>query len=87
MCNAAGCTFCAMISGFGAFFMFFLGICIKSGYQFVGEWYHPASEGAPTNEQTSKASGNCFAVGGIYLGFTLAAIGLTCFFERRAKRS
>lgn len=33
-CTAlAGCTFCALISGFGTFFMFFLGICIKSGYQ------------------------------------------------------
>ncbi len=31
--SSAGCTFCTLMSGFGAFFMFFLGICISSGYE------------------------------------------------------
>ncbi len=54
--------------------------------RFVGEWYEPEDgQGAPTEEQTAKASGNCFAVGGIYLAFTAVAIMLTCYFERRSK--
>lgn len=56
--------------------------------RFVGEWYHPhEGQGSPTEEQTEAASKNCFAVGGIYLGFTVLAIVLTCYFDRKAKRS
>mmetsp|Transcript_12963 Transcript_12963/g.22883 ORF Transcript_12963/g.22883 Transcript_12963/m.22883 type:complete len:101 (+) Transcript_12963:107-409(+) len=95
MCSALGCTFCAFMSAFGTFFMFFIGICIKSGYEFVGEWYTPVRDhetdeplqGSPTQEQTDKAAQSCFAVGGIYLGFTLLAIALTCYYNRRARRA
>lgn len=31
--HAAGCSFCAGVSLFGAFFMFLLGILIKNNYQ------------------------------------------------------
>ncbi|KAL6765409.1 hypothetical protein V8C86DRAFT_797143 [Haematococcus lacustris] len=87
MCNVAGCTFCTLMSVFGAFFMFFLGICIKSNYKFVGEWYLPEEgRGSPTDAQISLAASNCFAVGGIYIGFAVMAIGCVCWHGRKAKR-
>ncbi len=45
--------------------------------RFVGEWYHPETgRGSPTAAQIATASANCFAVGGIYIGFTVMASGL-----------
>lgn len=56
--------------------------------RFVGEWYHPEEGmGAPTPRQIDEASKNCFAVGGIYIGFTVMAIALTWHFNRKAKSS
>jgi hypothetical protein len=32
-CSSAGCTFCSMVSAFGTFFMFLLGLLIKNNYK------------------------------------------------------
>ena len=54
--------------------------------RWVGEWYHPvAGQGTPTAEQISKASGNCFIVGAIYVGFTVLAILCVFYQKSRAK--
>lgn len=87
MCSVAGCTFCAMMSGFGAFFMFFLGILIRNDYAFIGEWYKPEEgRGTPTEEQIHKASSNCFITGAIYIAFTIGASLLICYYKNKAKR-
>lgn len=88
MCNVPCCTFCAMVSVFGTFFMFLLGILIKNNYQFIGEWYEP-EEGkhAPSEEQISKASTSCFIVGGMYIGFLVFSLASVCFLRMKAKRS
>lgn len=31
--SSAGCTFCSMVSAFGTFFMFLLGLLIKNNYK------------------------------------------------------
>ncbi|GAX74492.1 hypothetical protein CEUSTIGMA_g1941.t1 [Chlamydomonas eustigma] len=88
MCNAAGCTFCAGMSVFGAIFMAILGICIKANYPYVGEWYMPIGDrGSPTQAQIDQASGNCFIVMGIYMGFTVFAILCIWWFNKKASRT
>ncbi|KAG2426513.1 hypothetical protein HXX76_011740 [Chlamydomonas incerta] len=88
MCSPAGCTFCTLISGFGAFFMFFLGICIGNNYEFVGEWYvHEEGRGSPTHEQITTAARNCYITGGIYIAFTVLAAVCVCYQNKKAKRS
>lgn len=87
MCNVAGCTFCAGASAFGAFFLFLLGILIKSNYQHIGEWYEPEPpHHAPTPEQIEKGARSCFITGAIYIGWTVFALGCVCFQNARAKR-
>ncbi|GFR51655.1 hypothetical protein Agub_g14088 [Astrephomene gubernaculifera] len=84
MCNPAGCTFCTLMSGFGAFFMFFLGICIKNNYEFVGEWYvHEEGRGSPTDDQITKAASSCFITGGVYIAFTVAQSAFATKTRRR----
>jgi hypothetical protein len=89
MCNPAGCTFCAVISVFGTFFMFMLGILIQSNYAFIGEWYEPESHagGAPSQEQIDIGAKNCFIVGAIYLGFVFFSLACVCYQNRKLKRS
>ncbi|MEW5320464.1 MAG: hypothetical protein WDW38_011535 [Sanguina aurantia] len=88
MCNAAGCTFCGMMSAFGAFFMIFLGICIKSNYTYVGDWYvAEVGRGSPTPEQINTASSNCFITGGIYIGFTVMATCCVLYHNNKAKKA
>ena len=57
--------------------------------RYVGEWYHPEEgRGSPTQDQIDLASGNCFIVMAIYIGFTVMAIA--CLYwqkSRAAKRS
>eukprot|EP00798_Chlamydomonas_sp_ICE-L_P003804 gene3804-13874_t len=83
-----GCTFCSMISIFGACFMFFLGCVIKANYPYVGEWYEPeAGRGSPNELQIATAAKNCFIVMGIYLGFAVFSILCLFYFKSKAKRS
>ncbi|KAG2485993.1 hypothetical protein HYH03_015315 [Edaphochlamys debaryana] len=86
MCNPVGCTFCALLSGFGAFFMFLLGICISNNYEFVGEWYSPPV-GSPSEAQIKKGATSCFITGGIYIGFTVMAAVCVCYQNKKLKRS
>lgn len=85
--NKTGCTLCAGASIFSAFFMFLLGVLIKSNYQFIGEWYEAELPGhhAPTEDQIAEASRNCFIVGAIYLGWVALAVGCVCFHGARNK--
>ena len=59
----------------------------------MGEWYDKESlvdgvmkyHGAPTKEQISAASKNCFAVGGIYIGWTVFAAFCVVYQRSKAK--
>jgi hypothetical protein len=45
-------------------------------FRFIGEWYEKEPpHHAPTEEQVAQGSRNCFIVGGIYLGWTVFALG------------
>jgi hypothetical protein len=45
-------------------------------FRFIGEWYEKEPpHHAPTEEQVEEGSINCFIVGGIYLGWTVFALG------------
>lgn len=44
--------------------------------RFIGEWYEKeGSHHAPTEEQIAEGSKNCFIVGGIYIAWTVFALG------------
>mmetsp|Transcript_29948 Transcript_29948/g.88842 ORF Transcript_29948/g.88842 Transcript_29948/m.88842 type:complete len:86 (+) Transcript_29948:205-462(+) len=79
MCNPTACTFCALMSIFGAIMMFIVGILVSHNYPYLGEWYEP-EEGheLPTDAQIATASTNCFTVMGIYMGFTVLALCCVC---------
>jgi len=51
-------------------------LLLSSPCRFIGEWYEKEPpHHAPTEEQIAQGSRNCFIVGGIYLGWTVFALG------------
>jgi hypothetical protein len=50
-------------------------------YRFIGEWYEKEPpHHAPTKEQIAEGSRNCFIVGGIYMAWTVFALGESLFY-------
>jgi hypothetical protein len=57
------------------------------GRRFIGEWYEKEpGHDAPTPEQISSASRNCFIVGAVYMAWLVFALGCVCVQSARAKR-